>query len=50
MERDNGRKKDTRNTREGRILVYLQRKETKHNRKIEIDHPQESQLERCVSH
>jgi len=50
MERNNERKKSTRNTREGRISIYLQRKETTDNRRMETNHPKEFQLERYVSH
>jgi len=50
IERNNGRKKDTRNTREGRIPIHLQRKKTTDNRRMKINHPKEFQLERYVSH
>ena len=50
IERNNGRKKGTRNSREGRIPIHLQRKETTDNRRIEITYPKEFQLERYVSY
>jgi len=50
MERNNGRKKGTRNSREGKIPIHLHKKKITDNRRMQINYPKEFQLERYVNY